>query len=345
MNYEDNHYAKKAEKKKITVIIITAIIVTFVFNGIMYAVISQSMQKKLDKDFQTAMDSLDDRIDDALANRLTTKISEMVSDNITDEVTQSATILLGEYITEEVIDNFKREYNLPEGYFSVGLKAAENVDSVLEVKASSSSSSSSSQATAFIINQQGYAITNAHVVTYEETIYQNLGGFRIPIGTETKVYTTIKANYRNSSQEYQMQVIDYDIEKDLAIIKFVNPPAKLKSVTFGDADLVNLGEEVATIGNAQGLGISLTTGVVSNTPRSYKTIRVLQTNTTINPGNSGGPLFNIYGEVVGVVSFKIIESMVNEGLGFAICSNSVIDYIEHVKSQKKININYSFVAS
>ena len=50
MNYEDNHYAKKAEKKKITVIIITAIIVTFVFNGIMYAVISQSMQKKLDKD-------------------------------------------------------------------------------------------------------------------------------------------------------------------------------------------------------------------------------------------------------------------------------------------------------
>ena len=94
------------------------------------------------------MDSLDDRIDDALANRLTTKISEMVSDNITDEVTQSAKILLGEYITEEVIDNFKREYNLPEGYFSVGLKAAENVDSVLEVKASSSSSSSSSQATA-----------------------------------------------------------------------------------------------------------------------------------------------------------------------------------------------------
>ncbi len=351
MNYNYDYESNTVQKKKITVIIVAAIVITLIANAIMYVVISNSLEKEQERDFQAAMDSLDDRVDDAMANRLTTDISDMIADNITGEVSQSATLLLEDYISDEVIDNIKREYNLPEDYFDIGVKAAENVDSVLELQSSANlnppyeNQTTSSQATAFILNEEGYVLTNAHCVTFEDTIYEYAGGglfgggYR-SVGTEIREYSSILANYRNDSIQYEMEVIHYDNNKDLAIIKFEDPPQDLSPVTFGDSDLINLGEEVATIGNAQGLGTSLTTGVVSNTPKNYESIKVVQTDTTINPGNSGGPLFNLYGEVIGVVSFKIIESALNEGLGFAICSDSTIEYIEEVIDEENLTINY-----
>jgi S1-C subfamily serine protease len=274
-------------------------------------------------------------VDEALADRITTTISDRVAENITEDVVNSATLAMQGIVEKQVIENFKREYNLPDNYAGIGVIAAAEVGSVLELTASASGSSS--QSSAFILNKDGYVITNAHCVTYEYKIWQTPFLYT----TETRVYSDIKANFKGSDTKYSMSVIAYDTNKDLAIIKFDNPPSNLKPIRFGDSALVTLGEEVAAIGNAQGLGTSLTTGVVSNPPQPYKNVKVIQTDTTINPGNSGGPLFNIYGQVIGVVSFKIIESQLNEGLGFAIAAESVISYINQVESQKGINIEYT----
>lgn len=353
MNYNyNNNQNENISKKKVTGIFITALVILLVMNLIVLAVLSSNLRKVISEETNSALNSvnssLDERIDDAIANRITTTIAGQVAENITDNVVQSATTTMQSIITEEIIDNYKREYNLPENYAGIGVIAAKEVGSVLELEGSATlnapknNQTTSSQSSAFIINAQGYAITNAHCVTFEDNIWQHVGGFwgYQSIGTETRVYTTLKAKFKGNVQQYDMEVIAYDINKDLAIIKFVNPPANLKPITFANSSLVNLGEEVAAIGNAQGLGTSLTTGVVSNTPQPYNNVTIVQTDTTINPGNSGGPLFNIYGEVVGVVTFKIIQSQANEGLGFAIASNSVIEYIETVKQNKGIEISF-----
>lgn len=340
MDYDYNNKNHENDgKKKILTILIIAFAVLLVLNVVMFTLLSTNVKKLIDQETNNLSDTLNDRIDTAIAGRLTSSISEEVTQNIADDVVESATAAMQNIIAQEIIENYKREYNLPENYSGIGVIVAAKVGSVLELEASAVSNSNrtvASQSSAFILSADGYAFTNAHCVTFEDNILQ---GFWI-VGTETKEYTTIKANFKGSQTKYDMEIVSYDVDKDLAIIKFKNPPANLNPVTFADSDLMNLGEEVAAIGNAQGLGTSLTTGVVSNTSQPYNNVRIIQTDTTINPGNSGGPLFNIYGEVIGVVSFKIIQSNANEGLGFAIASNSVKEYINSIETQKGIEIPY-----
>lgn len=346
MDFYNNNKHDTLSRKKLLTALIAVFVVLIVINIIMFSILSSNLKSILTGDMARLEAQLDDRIDGALSDRLTTDISDQVAANITDEVTQSATLSVTQAVTEELIDNYKREYNLPEDYAGIGVITASKVESVLELKTSGNlnppyqDQTTSAQSSAFIINTDGYVITNAHCVTFEAGIYQQSGWLIRQTGTETKIFSSILANFKGSAQQYEMEVVAYDVDKDLAIIKFKNPPANLKPVVFGDSDLINLGEEVAAIGNAQGLGISLTTGVVSNPPQVYNDVKVIQTDTTINPGNSGGPLFNIYAEMIGVVSFKIIESELNEGLGFAIASNSVKAYIDSVETEKGITINY-----
>lgn len=356
MDYNYNYNQKgEAKKKRVISVLVVLLSLLLIANLVMFGVITSAMNKAINEDLNASLKKmeyqLDGRIDDALANRLTTTISEQVSDNILGEVTTAATSFVNDYITTEIIDKYKREYNLPEDYFGIGVIAAQEVGSVLELETTANlnqpyqNQTKSSQSSAFVINTDGYVFTNAHCVTFEDGIYEYVsggffgGGWR-ETGTETRVFTSILGKFRGSAMQYEMEVVHYNTEKDLAIIKFVNPPANLQPVTFGDSSLLTLGEEVAAIGNAQGLGISLTTGVVSNTTQQYYDVRIIQTDTTINPGNSGGPLFNIYGEMVGIVSFKIIESALNEGLGFAISSDSAKAYIIEVETEKNITIAY-----
>ncbi|MDD4316524.1 MAG: trypsin-like peptidase domain-containing protein [Clostridia bacterium] len=348
-NYNYNKPGVSTKKKFVAALVI-AFVVLLAINVAMFAVFSSTLKALIEGDIDTAAEQLeemlDGKIDGAMSDRLTTTISEQIAESLVDEISQSATLAVMDTVTDELIDNYKREYNLPENYAGIGVIVAAEVGSVLELEATGNlnapyqNQTTSSQSSAFIINTDGYVITNAHCVTYEAGIYEYNSWLVRQIGSETKVYTSIMANFKGSTQQYEMEVVAYDVDKDLAVIKFVTPPANLQPVVFGDSDLLSLGEEVAAIGNAQGLGISLTTGVVSNPPQAYQDVKVIQTDTTINPGNSGGPLFNIYGEFIGVVSFKIIESELNEGLGFAIASNSVKEYIESVETQKSITINY-----
>lgn len=208
---------------------------------------------------------------------------------------------------------------------------------------------SACQATGFIINKDGYMITNAHVVTIEnEENYPNLKYLNYDI----------KINYADSDVYFAADVVSYDTDLDLAILKVDSSNiSNLQYVTFfdltdpesdtyytNDAIKLNYGEVAIAIGNANGYGISVTQGVVSAPIRFFndeeRVIKAIQTDAAINQGNSGGPLCNKYGYIIGVNSFKVVTSS-SEALGYAIPSYVVMDYINQVCIDKNLVIEYT----
>lgn len=189
--------------------------------------------------------------------------------------------------------------------------------------------------TGFVINDEGYVISNAHVVTYKyrESFFQ----------AEYRAYSVVKAYYADSQAAFTMEVVAYDNNKDLAVLKMVAPPENLgqesgegqrTTVTFADSDLLCYGQTCVAIGNANGYGLAVTSGVVSAPVRRFDNgdgtyTTAIQTDAAINPGNSGGPLFDKYGRVIGVNSFKIVTED-TENLGYAIPSNVVVEYVRSV---------------
>lgn len=192
-----------------------------------------------------------------------------------------------------------------------------------------------SQGTGFIVNEDGYIITNSHVVTAEDET------------TTRKVNYTkrdVKVNYAEDNNYIDVEIVYYDIDLDLAILKIDDEIENLKYVNFfnltdpdsdkyetDDAVKLIYGETAIAVGNANGYGISVTKGVVSVPLRYFddngNTIQAIQTDAAINSGNSGGPLVNLYGSVIGVNSFKIVTTT-SESLGYAIPSNVVMKYLD-----------------
>ena len=166
----------------------------------------------------------------------------------------------------------------------------------------------------FIISEDGYIVTNYHVID---------GG------------TSIKVTL-NNDETYDAKLIGGEELNDVAVLK-IDGVSGLKPVVIGDSDDLVVGETVCTIGNALGtLSFSLTSGVVSATGRSVTmsdgtVMNMIQTNCTINSGNSGGPLFDSYGRVAGITSAKYSNNGSSdasiEGIGFAIPINDVIDIV------------------
>jgi len=160
--------------------------------------------------------------------------------------------------------------------------------------------------TGFIVDKNGYIVTNNHVVE---------GGSKI------------KVKLHNDPTDYRARVIGTDLETDLAIIK-IDPNHALEPVTFANSDGVQVGDWAVAIGSPFGLEASVTAGIVSafgrNLPDSKQFQRFIQTDAAINPGNSGGPLLNIRGEVIGVNTQIATSSRGSEGVGFALPSNMVI---------------------
>ena len=156
-----------------------------------------------------------------------------------------------------------------------------------------------------IINENGYIITNNHVVSGANTIY---------------VRTT-------DEKEYKAVLVGADEESDVAVIKI--DATGLKAATLGDSSAIKLGEDVIAIGNPLGsLGGTVTNGIISALDREVtidgQKMVLLQTNAAVNPGNSGGGLFNMAGQLIGVVNAKSSSSSSGatiEGLGFAIPIN------------------------
>ena len=155
----------------------------------------------------------------------------------------------------------------------------------------------------FIISEEGYIITNYHVIENAEVV--NVVLF--------------------DNTEIEADIIGGDEETDVALIK-IDPPFELDKVDFGDSDGIRVGDWVLSIGNPFGLGGSVSAGIVSAKSRDIAAgpyDNFIQTDAAINQGSSGGPMFNTKGEVIGINSALYSTSGNNMGVGFAIPINTV----------------------
>ena len=186
-------------------------------------------------------------------------------------------------------------------------------------------SKTASSGSGFIISENGYIVTNYHVV---------------------KGATTLKV-ITNDKTEYIAKLIGYDDGNDFALIKV--EATGLPFVKIGNSDDLIIGDQVAAIGNPLGqLTNSLTVGYVSAKERNVTTsgtiINMLQTDAAINPGNSGGPLFNMKGEVIGITTAKYSGTTSSgasiEGIGFAIPINDVESLISQLMDNGYISTPY-----
>jgi serine protease Do len=165
----------------------------------------------------------------------------------------------------------------------------------------------------FVINEDGFLITNFHVIEGETQISVEVYHQR---GTELD-----RKSYK------QVRIMAMNKFEDLALLKIEDKDApKFKYVLMGNSDMLAVGERVFAVGSPLGLERTVTEGILSTKTRPLAGELYLQTTTQINPGNSGGPLFNMSGEVVGVTNMKITFG---EGLGFAIPIESVKFFLDH----------------
>jgi serine protease Do len=161
----------------------------------------------------------------------------------------------------------------------------------------------------FFINEQGYLITNYHVIERETKIEVTMFK-KAKDGFDKKVFKSVRIESINPFV-------------DLALLKIEDlGDIQVKFAYLGDISEIKSGEQVFAIGNPLGLERTVTNGVISTTNRAFEGLIYLQTDTAINPGNSGGPLFNLAGEVIGVTNMGYVFL---GGLGFAI----PVDYVEH----------------
>ena len=172
---------------------------------------------------------------------------------------------------------------------------------------------SQSLGSGFIINKEGFIITNNHVVENAEEIIVKL----------------------SNGKEYAAEIIGTDPRTDLALVK-IEEDADLPIIPLADSDAIRIGDWVVAIGNPFGLSHTVTAGIVSAKGRvigmgPYDNF--IQTDASINPGNSGGPLLNIAGEVVGI-NTAIIAS--GQGIGFAIPINMAKNIILQLKQSGKV---------
>jgi len=170
-------------------------------------------------------------------------------------------------------------------------------------------SSPAGMGSGFFINEQGYLITNYHVIEKETKI-------------EVTVFRKARDGFdKKTFKNVRIEAINPFV--DLALLRVEDAgDLQFRYVCLGDIDKVKIGEQVFAIGNPLGLERTVTNGVISTTNRAFEGLVYVQTNADINPGNSGGPLFNLAGEVIGVTNMGYIFF---GGLGFAI----PVDYVKH----------------
>lgn len=168
----------------------------------------------------------------------------------------------------------------------------------------------------FIISEDGYVMTNAHVVQDADEILVRL----------------------NDRRELPAELIGSDVQTDVALLKI--DASDLPVLTLGNSDELKVGEWVAAIGSPFGFDHSVTAGIVSAINRTLPQdayVPFIQTDVAINPGNSGGPLFNLEGEVVGINSQIFTRSGGFMGLSFAIPINVAMDVASQLREDGQVN--------
>ena len=187
-------------------------------------------------------------------------------------------------------------------------------------------STSAASGSGFIISDDGYILTNFHVIEDSSSI-------------SVSMY---------NGESYDATLIGYDESNDIAVLK-INAEG-LAPVILGDSNNLNVGDSVVAIGNPLGeLTFTLTSGTISAKDREVTlsgnvTMNLLQTDCAINSGNSGGALFNLYGEVIGVTNAKYSTSSSSsasiDNIGFAIPINSIMNIVESIIEKGYISKPY-----
>jgi putative serine protease PepD len=187
-----------------------------------------------------------------------------------------------------------------------------------------SSQSQQAQGSGFVYDSSGHIVTNQHVVDGA---------------------TSISVKFWNG-KTYRATVVGTDSSTDLAVLKVDAPSSVLQPLSLGDSSKVAVGDGVVAIGSPFGLAESVTSGIVSalhrqiTSPNNFAIDDSIQTDAAINHGNSGGPLFNQQGQVIGVNAQIESESGGNDGVGFAIPSNTVRSVVSQILATGKAEHAY-----
>ncbi len=202
-------------------------------------------------------------------------------------------------------------------------------------------SNGGSLGTGFVYNDQGYIITNQHVVDGQQKM---------------------EVDFTNGYKTFA-KLIGVDPDSDIAVIKVDAPASELHPLALGDSSQLKVGQTVIAIGNPFGLSGTMTTGIISALGRTLQSNRSagsgsffsasdqIQTDAAINPGNSGGPLFNLNGEVIGINRAIRTDAStttgepVNSGIGFAIAVNIVKRVVPGIIENGKYDYPYMGISS
>lgn len=340
--YNPQMFAQYPQKKTkggiIALIIVLCSLLTIGFIGMMVYGFSADIKEDLNRD----------RSDSGNSFRLPNKDSTTPFETLPDTSSQGKTHDESDYSDKVNKDysGMKLESNPKDAKTNnsyTAAKASEKVsDSVVgilcysdDVPDQADTTTASSQGSGIIFSQDGYVITNAHVIGNSKTAY----AIRV-VTSDGKVY---KAG-----------VVGYDSRTDIAVLK-MDDAKGLTPATFGDSSQLEVGQDIIVVGNPGGLDYQNTTtkGVISALDRKLSTsslTKYIQTDAAINPGNSGGPLVNYYGQVVGITTSKIV-SETYEGMGFAIPSQTVKNIVDtlvkngYVEGRVKIGISGIAVTS
>jgi serine protease Do len=171
----------------------------------------------------------------------------------------------------------------------------------------------SSLGSGFMLTPEGHLVTNFHVIEGE---------------TQLSVEVYHVANGRLDRRVYrQIRILASNRFADLALLKIEDADAPaFATVPLGNSDALSVGQRVFAIGSPLGLERTVTEGIISTTTRQFTGDLYLQTSAQINPGNSGGPLFDLAGQVIGVINMKVTAG---EGIGFAIPVNALKEFLDH----------------
>ena len=340
--YNPQMYAQYPQKKTkggiIALIIVLCSLLTIGFIGMMVYGFSVGIKE----------DSNSGRSDSGNSFRLPNKDSTTPFETLPDTSSQGKTHDESDYSDKVNKDysGMKLESNPKDAKTNnsyTAAKASEKVsDSVVgilcysdDVPDQADTTTASSQGSGIIFSQDGYVITNAHVIGNSKTAYA------------IRVVTS-------DGKEYKAGVVGYDSRTDIAVLK-MDDAKGLTPATFGDSSQLEVGQDIIVVGNPGGLDYQNTTtkGVISALDRKLSTsslTKYIQTDAAINPGNSGGPLVNYYGQVVGITTSKIV-SETYEGMGFAIPSQTVKSIVDtlvkngYVEGRVKIGISGIAVTS
>lgn len=225
--------------------------------------------------------------------------------DITNEETQSTINQLSKSLMDTQKNLVETQSNLKEQINSIKARTSADFSGIIEdaVKAVVTIRTDKSQGTGFIITNDGYLVTNYHVID----------GAR-------------SAEAITSSQiSKQLTLIGYTREMDVALLKI---DGSYDPLEFGDSDNVKIGSKVIAIGNPLGLSFSVTEGIVSAVDRKIEGSSggYIQTDAALNSGNSGGPLINTDGDVIGINNFKVA----GDNIGFALESKYIVEEVNKI---------------